>query len=199
VRALTAARAARAFDSNVEAFERLGYRPLERPSAFVAPLGAPRGGSDLVLRMSREGRVFGGNWALEVTTAEPVFPQTVRGLRARGRGVVRMQGVRFRAAARADGGALEIAQALSEDAQLGEALGRVHFERLSVDPSGRPVIRHLGGSLVWVIFPPIVRATPLPPGQPKAMVEALDAFAAAGERVGVQPAPPSWPSNGDSN
>jgi hypothetical protein len=198
VRALTAARAARALDSNCEAFERLGFRPLEPPSTFVAPLAAPRGGRDLVLRMAREGRVFGGNWALEATTAEPVFAQTVRGLRARGSGVVRMQGVRFRAAARADGGAVALAEALSADAALGEALGRVHFERLAVDPSGRPVIRHLGGSLVWVIFPPIIRATPLPPGQPKAMVEALEAFALAGERAGVQPAPPSWPSSADS-
>jgi len=45
------------------------------------------------------------------------------------------------------------------------------------------VIRHMGGSIVWVMFPPIVRATPLPPGQPEAIVAALEAFTRAGERA----------------
>jgi len=34
----------------------------------------------------------------------------------------------------------------------------------------------MGGSVVWVLFPPIVRATPLPEGQPEALVAALDAL-----------------------
>ena len=45
------------------------------------------------------------------------------------------------------------------------------------------MIRHLGGSLVWFAFPPVRRATPLPPGQPEAIVAALEAFARAGERL----------------
>ena len=58
-------------------------------------------------------------------------------------------------------------------------LTRVHFERVSVEPDGRPVIRHLGGSVVWVLFPPVIRATPLPAGQPRDIVRALEAFARA--------------------
>lgn len=170
---LTARRAAAVLASDVEAFERLGYRPLERPSPYEATLRGPR---DLVVRLRRQGRYFGGNWAMEVSTAEPVLPATSRGLSARGRGVVRMRGVRFRG----DG---DLAATLSGDARLGEALARVHFERVSVDPDGRPVIRHLGGSLVWVLFPPIVRATPLPPEQAEEIVRALDEFARAGESV----------------
>jgi len=64
-----------------------------------------------------------------------------------------------------------------------DALGRVHFERIAIAPDGRPSIRHMGGSVVWVLFPPIVRATPLPEGQPEALVAALDEFARAGERL----------------
>lgn len=161
--------------SDIEAFERLGYRPLERRSPYEATLRAPGGGPDLLVRLHREGRFFGGNWALEVATADPVLPPN-RGLSARGRGVVRMRGVSFR-------GDRELAAALGADQRLGEALARVHFERISVEPEGRPVIRHMGGSLVWVLFPPIVRATPLPPEQARETVAALDAFARAGASV----------------
>ena len=52
----------------------------------------------------------------------------------------------------------------------------------TVEPDGRPVIRHMGGSVVWVLFPPLVRDTPLPDGQPEAMVRALDEFARAGRQ-----------------
>ena len=90
-----------------------------------------------------------------------------------------MQGVRFRARGR-DEAASRLAAELSADAELGEALGVVHFERLAVEPDGRPVIRHMGGSVVWVLIPPLVRSTPLPAGQPEAMVRALDEFARAG-------------------
>jgi Protein of unknown function (DUF3156) len=175
VRALTARRAAAVLASDVEVFERLGYRPLERRAPYEAVLRAPGGGPDIVLRLRRQGRFFGGNWALEVTTADPVLPRS-RGLSARGRGVVRMRGVKFRG----DG---ELAGALSADPRLGEALARVHFERVSVEPEGRPVIRHMGGSLVWVLFPPIVRATPLAPEQAGETVRALEAFARAGAGV----------------
>jgi hypothetical protein len=95
---------------------------------------------------------------------------------------VKMQGVRFRARRGGDESASRLADALSADAELGEALGRVHFERVTVEPDGRPAIRHLGGSVVWMLLPPVARATPLPDGQPEAMVAALDEFARAGER-----------------
>jgi hypothetical protein len=181
MRALTGRRAERVLADDVAAFERLGYRPLERTSSFTVSLQAPAGRHDLLVRLHREGRLFGGNWALEVTTAAPVLPAAGRGLTARGRGVARFKGVRFRARG-GDAAASSLADALSGDEQLGAALGDVHFERVAVEPEGRPVIRHLGGSIVWLIFPPIVRATPLPAGQPEAIVAALDAFARAAER-----------------
>jgi hypothetical protein len=175
VRALTARRAAAVLASDVEVFERLGYQPLERRSPYEVTLRAPAGEPDLLVRLRRQGRFFGGNWALEVATVALVLPPS-RGLSARGRGVVRMRGVRFR-------GDDRLAPALSADEGLGAALARVHFERISVEPEGRPVIRHMGGSLVWVLFPPIVRATPLPPEQARETVAALDAFARAGASV----------------
>src|SRR5215212_8055401 len=168
MKALTGRRAERVLADDVEAFERLGYRPLERRSPLAVPLEAPAGAADLVVRLHREGRVFGGNLALEVTTAEPVLPAPGRELTARGQGVVKLRGVRFRAR----GG--------HPDAS---SLAAAHFERVAVDADGRPVIRHMGGSIVWVMFPPIVRATPLPPGQPEAIVAALEAFTRAGERA----------------
>jgi Protein of unknown function (DUF3156) len=182
LRGLSARRAAAVLRSDVEAFERLGYRPLEAGSKYEAVLAAPEGGRDLALRLRPEGRVFGGNWGLELSTAEPVLPTTSRGLTARGRGVVRMQGVKFRARRGDDEAASKLAAALSADPELGRELGRVHFERLTVEPDGRPVIRHMGGSVVWLLFPPVVRTTPLPPDQPRAMVRALDAITRAGER-----------------
>jgi hypothetical protein len=92
---------------------------------------------------------------------------------------VRRQDVSFGAKG-SDPAAGRLAELLSADERLGEALGRVDFETLAVRPDGRPAIRHLGGSIVWVLIPPIVRETPLPAGQAKAMVRAFDAFAAAG-------------------
>jgi hypothetical protein len=179
---LNAHRAAGVLADDVQVFERLGYQPLEHGSSFTATLEAPDGGRKIVLRLHREGRIFGGNWALEITTAEPVLPASGRGLSGRGRGVARQQGVRFRPHRGDDAGAA-LAEALSEDAALGRALGEVHFEHVAVDPAGHPVIRHLGGSLVWFAFPPVRRATPLPPGQPEAIVAALEAFARIGERL----------------
>jgi hypothetical protein len=179
VRGLRARRAAEVLKSDVDAFERLGYRPRDTDTPDSVVLAAPEGGRDLLLRLRPEGRVFGGNWALELSTAEPVLPATSRGLTARGRGVVRMQGVRFRARG-GDEDASRLATELSADAELGRALGEVHYERLGVEPDGRPVIRHMGGSVVWLLIPPVARTTPLPAGQPEAMVRALDEFARAG-------------------
>jgi hypothetical protein len=165
---------------DIEAFERLGYRPRERTGGLEAVLEAPRGGPDLVVSLRPEGgRVFGGNWGLEVATAEPVLPATPHGLSARGRGVVRRQGVSFRARG-SDPAGRRLAELLSADERLGAALGGVDFELVSVRPDGRPAIRHLGGSIVWVLVPPVVRETPLPAGQAEAIVRAVDAFVVAG-------------------
>jgi hypothetical protein len=180
VRRIAARRAAALLDADVEAFERAGCRRLERRSRFETVIDAPRAGP-LVVRVDPEGRYFGGNWALEVSTATPVVAPTPHGLSARGRGVVRQQGVSFRARRTSDPAAVALAAALGADPGLGEALGRVHFERVSVRPDGCAAIRHLGGSVVWVLFPPVVRATPLPDGQPAAMIAALEAFRRSGE------------------
>jgi hypothetical protein len=38
------------------------------------------------------------------------------------------------------------------------------------------VIRHMGGSVVWMLFPPLVRPVPLTVPQARATVKALEAF-----------------------
>jgi hypothetical protein len=161
---------------NVEAFSATGYRD-ERRGALAARLVAD-GRLPLALRMNPEGRIFGGSFALEIATAEPVLPRT-RGLRARPRGVVRLTGVSF-AARRGDEAGERLAARLATDERLSRALADVHFERVRIDPDGRAVIRHMGGSVVWVLFPPLVRAVPLVRAQAEASADALAAFAAVG-------------------
>lgn len=170
-------RAAAILDSNVEVFARAGYREAERPSPLEARLESD-GTRPLVVRMAQEGRIFGGTYALEVATAEPVLPATA-GLRARGRGVVRLRRIAFRARGR-DAAGGRLAAQLESDPGLAEALRRVHFDRIRVEPDGRPVIRHMGGSLVWVLFPPVVRPIPFLDEQARATASALEAFAHAG-------------------
>ena len=190
MRAAAARRAAAALDDVLEAFARLGHGVEERQGPHEARLGpARRGGGGLVVALRSQGGVFGGSWGLEVAPAEPVLPASARGLRARGRGAVRMRGMTFRPRGRGDADGEALAAALSADAGLARALGRVHFEEVSVLPDGRPVIRHLGGSVVWVLFPPVVRPTPLPPEQGREIVAALDAFAAAGRRLAAAAGP----------
>jgi Protein of unknown function (DUF3156) len=183
VPALPGDRAARVLAEDIEAFERAGCRLLERRGSHEAILEAPRGVGRIVVRLTRVGRIFGGNWGLEVAPEEALLPATDVGLAARGRGVVKQHGVRFRARRRGDARARRLGEMLSGNSDLGDALGRVHFERLWVRRDGRPVIRHLGGSVVWVLFPPIVRTTPLPPGQPEEMLRAIQAFRAAGQEA----------------
>ena len=170
-------RAVELLDRHVDAFRRLGYRVVER-RPLEARLEAKDGRTPIRLRMAPQGRFFGGTFALELATAEPVFVRT-RGIRGRGRGVVALRGVAFAGRARDDAGA-RLARRLEEDRNLGEALARVHFERLRVDPDGTPVIRHMGGSLVWILFPPLLRPVPLVEEQARASLEALQAFARAG-------------------
>lgn len=174
-------RAVTSLDGVIERLGREGYDRVERTSPFDARLGSSTGKRALRLHMSREGKVLGGSYALELSTDGPVLPPT-RGLSARGKGVVRMRGVAFRAR-RGDEEGGRLAARLASDTRLAEALGRVHFERLRVEPDGRPVIRHLGGSVVWILFPPIVRPIPFVPEQARATLAALERFAEVGTRV----------------
>jgi hypothetical protein len=174
VRGRARSAAARGLADVLATYERLGYRASERRhlDARLDRLGR----KPLRVSLAPAGRIFGGSFALEVATAEPVLPPT-RGLSARGLGVVRLKSVAFRAG-RDDEPGTELAGRLSRDAFLRERLAAVHFERIRVEPDGRPVIRHMGGSVVWVLFPPIVRAVPLVLEQARATADALEAFAA---------------------
>lgn len=159
---------------------RAGYTQVDRISPLLARLQSPDGRPPVRLQVTRDGRIFGGNYGLELSTEEPVLPAT-RGLSARGKGVVKMQGVRFHPK-RGDFAGAQLAERLSSDARLGELIGRVHFERIRVEPDGRPVIRHMGGSVVWILFPPLVKRVPLVPEQIDATLAALEGFRAASPR-----------------
>jgi uncharacterized protein DUF3156 len=167
--------AVRALADVVETYERVGYRVVGERRGVVVRLEA-EGRTPLRVSLAPEGRILGGSFALEVSTDEPVLPPT-RGLSARGRGIVRLTSVIFRPV-RGDGRGVELADALGRDALLRDRLAAVHFERIRVEPDGRPVIRHMGGSVVWVLFPPLVRAVPLVAEQARATADALEAFAA---------------------
>ncbi|HEY3051188.1 MAG TPA: DUF3156 family protein [Gaiellaceae bacterium] len=169
-----------ALDEAIESLGRAGYSEVERLSPLAARLRSPGGRPPLRLQLMRDGRVFGGNYGLELSTDQPVLPPS-RGLTARGKGLVRMQGVRFRAK-RGDEAGRQLAEHLGSEAHLAERLGRVHFDRIRVDPDGRPVIRHLGGSVVWVLFPPLVKRVPFVPEQVEATLAALEAFRGASPR-----------------
>jgi hypothetical protein len=173
-------RAGAILDTNVEVFIRAGCHETARIGPLEVRLEAPAGGGPVVLRMTPDGRIFGGSYGLEISTAGPVLPRS-RGLRGRGSGVVRLSGVGFRARRR-DPETVRLARVLSEDRRLRDALKDVHFERIRVEPDGTPVIRHMGGSVVWILFPPLVRAIPLVDEQAKAALRALDAFARAGRK-----------------
>jgi hypothetical protein len=173
-------RAARALEGVLEAFGRTGYTTESRPGPLRARLRSANGHA-IAVELVPQGRIFGGAYGLEVSTAAPVLPPS-HGLRARGRGVVRMKGVAFRAGRRDEAGQ-ELARRLAADGPLAEALTDVHFERLRIEPDGRPVIRHMGGSLVWILFPPLVKQIPFVDSQARATAKALAAFARAVPRV----------------
>lgn len=176
-------RAVASLDDAIERLGRAGYSEVERVSPLEARLRSRSSRRPVRLRMTQEGKILGGNYALEISTDEPVLSPT-RGLSARGKGLVRMRGLRFRAK-RGDAAGRRLAERLGSDAHLAERLGLVHFERLRVESDGRPVIRHLGGSVVWVLFPPLVKQIPFVPEQVDATLAALDAFAAVGGYGGV--------------
>jgi hypothetical protein len=170
------AAADRALEENLATFERIGARVVARPAPNDAQLVLDRS-TPFSVRMRGRGRVFGGAYALEVATTQPVLPRT-SGLNARGRGLVRLRRVTFRGR-RGDEAGTALARHLEAADELQAALGEVHFERIRVEPEGRPVIRHMGGSVVWVLFPPLVRPVPFPPAQVEAVAAALEAFARA--------------------
>jgi hypothetical protein len=167
-------RAAAVLTEDTAAFRRLGYREAGRRGPLEARLVADgRPTLRLALRPTG-GRIFGGTFALEVATDGPVLPRT-RGISARGIGALRFRGIAFRARSGDDEGR-RLAERLTSDDRLAQALSRVHFEQIRVDPDGRPVIRHMGGSLVWLLFPPLARPIPIVPEQIEATVSALEIF-----------------------
>jgi hypothetical protein len=164
---------------DVEAFAAAaGYTETGRRSELRATMTRP-GRTTLRLELvPTGGRVFGGAYALEISTARPVLPHS-SGLEVKGKGVVRKQGIAFRPR-RADAHGAALATRLGGDDRLVEALQRVHFERIRVEPDGRPVIRHMGGSVVWMLFPPMARPIAIGDEQVRATADALEAFAEAG-------------------
>jgi uncharacterized protein DUF3156 len=183
-------RASRAFGDVLEAFEHDGFQ-VER-EGFTARL-TRNGAVPVRATVVRQGRIFGGTYALELSTDEAVLPAT-RGLRGRPRGVVKLGGADFRSRGHDEAGRL-LGARLERDDALQHAVSRVHFERIRVEPDGRPVIRHMGGSVVWILFPPFVRPVPLVAEQRRATLEALEAFAAAGRGPGM-PGPSEPPRVG---
>jgi hypothetical protein len=177
MRSRASALVARTLRETAAVFERIGFRDVGERDRLAPVL--ERDGLRIRLEMRPHGRVFGGSYALDVATAEPVLPAT-GGLVGRGRGVVRLSGITLSARRRGDEAASRLAASLAADGALQEAVARVHFERVWVEPDGRPVVRHVGGAVVWMAFPPLVRAVPLVPEQAEAVAVALAAFAAAG-------------------
>ncbi|HSL10864.1 MAG TPA: DUF3156 family protein [Actinomycetota bacterium] len=180
-RARTRARAVLARD--VEAFAAAGYAQRGRRDdlgATIARDGRPALRIELV---PTGGRIFGGAFAMEVSTADAVLPAS-GGVSARGRGIVRMHGVRFRG--RDDEGT-RVGDSLSTDDDLQRALSRVDFEEIRVEPDGRAVIRHLGGAVVWFLFPPMTKPIAIGAAQVRATADALAAFERAGTRVSAGP------------
>jgi hypothetical protein len=171
------AAAAQALARDVEVFERIGYRRGETAGPLAVRLEPPAGRPALLARLAQQGRIFGGAYALELSTEAPALPPT-RGLSARGRGIVRLTRVAFRPR-RGDGAGMALARRLEADPALQRALAAVHFDRIRVEPDGRAVVRHMGGSVVWVLFPPVVRPVPFTAEQARATAEALEAFAGA--------------------
>ncbi|MDQ3889255.1 MAG: DUF3156 family protein [Actinomycetota bacterium] len=168
--------AAAALERHVNTFVGAGYRELERRAPLTARLrGDEKRGIEL--RMVPQGRVFGGSYVLEIATADPVLPPS-SGLEGRGRGLVRLSRVSFHPAGD-DATAHRLARQLGEDRRLQDALARVHFDRVRVTPDGRAAIRHVGGSVVWILFPPLVRPVPLVAAQAQATASALAAFSQA--------------------
>jgi hypothetical protein len=175
-------RAALVLTEVVHGFERIGYDLAGRPAPLRARLTADERPELRLALVPIGGRIFGGTFALEVSTAEAPFPPT-GGVSARGRGAVALKRIDFHAK-RSDAGAGRLAERLGSDRALFRALSAVHFEQIRIDPDGRPMIRHMGGSLVWLLFPPMARPVPLVAEQVQATVASLEAFINVGRANG---------------
>jgi Protein of unknown function (DUF3156) len=92
---------------------------------------------------------------------------------------VRLRGIEF-GSARGDHEGSLLAERLTNDPRLARALADVHFEQIRVEPDGRPTIRHMGGSVVWALSPPLVWPVLLVDEQARATADALAAFVAVG-------------------
>lgn len=186
------AQAAGVLSASLDVLRQAGDREIDR----LGPLDARLVAADRIpvhVRMVPAGKVFGGTVDLELATATPVLPRT-HGVAGRGRGVVRMRGISFRAAPRDQAGQ-RVAARLEADPVLVQKLSAVHFQQVRVDPGGRAVLRHLGGCLVWILLPPVTRPVPLVVEQARAALAALEAFADTGVRMdsGQYPAGRSVP------
>jgi hypothetical protein len=168
---------------DVEAFAGAGFRERGRRGELRTILERDRGIPVRLELVPTGGRVFGGAYALEVSTADPVLPPT-GGIRARGRGIVRLERISFRPRVD-DAGGRRVAERLGSDASLQRALREVHFEEIRVEPDGRAVIRHMGGSVVWLLFPPMARPIAMGPEQVRATIGGLEAFARAARGAGA--------------
>jgi len=169
-------RAARELRDIADGFVADGYRIADDGERFRLERD---GATPVCVGMARQGRIFGGSYPLEISTAEPVLPKT-HGLRGRPRGVVRLGGIDFHARSGDQIGRM-LAARLERDERLQRALADVHFDRIRVEPDGRATIRHVGGGVVWMLFPPLVRPIPFIPEQRRATLAALEAFAAIEE------------------
>lgn len=167
---------------DIDAFGTLGYRKTARRGDLGARLEADGRETLRVVLVPTGGRIFGGAFAMEVSTARRVFPETA-GINVKGQGTVKMRGVAFRPR-RKDPDAVALSERLAADDNLATRIADVHFEQVRVDPDGRPVIRHMGGSLVWLLFPPMARPVAISPEQVAATVRALERFVVVGERSG---------------
>ena len=181
------ARTERALRDAQRAFEECGLTHADDTEGGCVVADAD--GLQLALSHHAEGRLFGGTRALEAATAQPVLPRS-RGLTARGRGAVSLRRVEFRARL-GDAAGEQVASALNADPVVQEALRTVHFDSVRVDPDGTPVIRHLGGSVVWILVPPLLRSTPLVPEQARATAAALRALSRHGADAASTRAPVS--------
>lgn len=164
---------------DLEAFAAAGYAETGTRRELRATVQGPDGAPLRLELVPTGGRIFGGAFALEVSTAGPVLPPS-GGVEAKGKGVVRMQGIAFRPRRRDDATTSDLAARLEADDRLVRALQGVHFEQIRVEPDGRAVIRHMGGSVVWILFPPMARPIAISAEQIRATVGGLEAFTRAG-------------------
>ena len=127
--------------------------------------------------MSQEGKILGGNYALEISTDDPVLPRT-RGLSARGKGLVRMRGVRFRAKRR-DAAGRKLAERLGSDALLAERLSLVGLTVTSTPAGAATFTRYVASAPTFFTF----RVTVLTPARARIVTDGT--LRAVGAAIGA--------------